>query len=124
MSLPPGDLMPGSTPSLPSDPNISQVGFKSNRWRGRYFPSALGGSLSSNASQGVGFCEAPTVEPSLHTGGPHVPIESTGMTDSADGSQTFLYGEKTLLDNLWLSCFQQGVKCICTVILFITILES
>ncbi|GAA6221948.1 RNA-binding protein 6-like isoform X2 [Lates japonicus] len=64
----PGDLLTGSNPSLSSDPTISQ---------------------------GVGYCETPTVDPSFHAGGPHVPTESAGMTATADASQAYIYGSET-----------------------------
>nr|XP_020453709.1 RNA-binding protein 6-like isoform X1 [Monopterus albus] len=61
-----GILMTGTNLSLPSDPSINQ---------------------------GVGYTEAPAVEPSLLTGGPQVPTESAAAT--ADGSQTCIYGSET-----------------------------
>ncbi|XP_040015436.1 RNA-binding protein 6 isoform X2 [Xiphias gladius] len=63
-----GDLLTGTNPSLTSDPSISQ---------------------------GVGYCETPTVDPSCHAGGPHVPTESDGMTATADGLQAYIYGSET-----------------------------
>ncbi|XP_071349816.1 RNA-binding protein 5 isoform X2 [Trachinotus anak] len=63
-----GDLLTGTNPSLPSDPIISQ---------------------------GVGYCDAPAVDPSFHAGGPPVPTESAGITATADASQTYVYGSET-----------------------------
>ncbi|XP_070814439.1 RNA-binding protein 5 isoform X2 [Chaetodon trifascialis] len=63
-----GDLMPGSAnPPLSSDPSIAQ---------------------------GVGYSEAPAVDPSYEAGGPHVPTESAGMTVGIDGAPTFMYGSE------------------------------
>ncbi|XP_029006943.1 RNA-binding protein 6 isoform X2 [Betta splendens] len=63
-----GDLMAGSSPSMSLDPSFGQ---------------------------GLGYCEAPPVDPSFFAGGPHVPSESSEMTTSADGSQGFIYGADT-----------------------------
>ncbi|XP_040889752.1 RNA-binding protein 6 isoform X2 [Toxotes jaculatrix] len=62
-----GDLLTGTNPSLASDPSITQ---------------------------GVAYCETPTLDPSFHAGGPHVPTETAGMTTTADGSQTYIYGSE------------------------------
>ncbi|XP_029358307.1 RNA-binding protein 6 [Echeneis naucrates] len=45
-------------------------------------------------SQGVGYCETPTVDPSYHAAGANVPTESAGMTATADGSQAYIYGSE------------------------------
>ncbi|XP_019957198.1 RNA-binding protein 5 isoform X1 [Paralichthys olivaceus] len=50
----------------------------------------IGTNLSSDPSisQGVGYCEPQTVDPSFHPGGAHIPTESAGvMNAAADGSQ-------------------------------------
>ncbi|XP_023265953.1 RNA-binding protein 6-like isoform X1 [Seriola lalandi dorsalis] len=62
-----GDLLTGTNPPLSSDPIISQ---------------------------GVGYCETPTVDPSFHAGGPNVPTEAAGMTATPDGSQAYIYGSE------------------------------
>ncbi|XP_067443194.1 RNA-binding protein 5 [Thunnus thynnus] len=65
----PGNLMTGSTnPTLSSDPSISQ---------------------------GVGYSETPTLDPSYQAVGLHVPTDSAGMSAVADGSQTYMLGSDT-----------------------------
>ncbi|KAM7402245.1 hypothetical protein PAMP_017502 [Pampus punctatissimus] len=64
-----GNFMTGSTnPSLSSDPSISQ---------------------------GVGYSETPTVDPSYQAGGHHVPTDSVGISAVADGSQNYVLGSET-----------------------------
>lgn len=41
--------------------------------------------------QGVGYGEAPALDPSMHPGVPHIPIDPAGM--SADASQSYVYGD-------------------------------
>ncbi|XP_070758665.1 RNA-binding protein 5 [Enoplosus armatus] len=64
-----GDLMTGSTnPALSSDPSIAQ---------------------------GVGYGEAPPLDPSYQAGGLHVPTATSGMTVAVDGSQNYIFGSET-----------------------------
>ncbi|XP_038551868.1 RNA-binding protein 6 isoform X3 [Micropterus salmoides] len=64
-----GDLMiPSTNPALSSDPSIGQ---------------------------GVGYGEAPPMDPLYQAGGPHVPTESAGITGAVDGSQTYVFGSET-----------------------------
>lgn len=64
-----GDLMiPSTNPALSSDPSIGQ---------------------------GVGYGEAPPMDPLYQAGGPHVPTESAGITAAVDGSQTYIFGSET-----------------------------
>ncbi|CAN9512021.1 unnamed protein product [Ophioblennius macclurei] len=61
-----GDLIPGCpNPGFPSDPNVNQ---------------------------GLGYVDAPPVDPLYQAGGSHVPTDSSGMTAAPDGSQSYMYG--------------------------------
>ncbi|AWP02674.1 putative RNA-binding protein 6-like isoform 3 [Scophthalmus maximus] len=55
-----------------------------------------GTSLSTDPSisQGVGYCETQSVDPSLHAVGLLVPPESAGMSSIADGSQAYICGSE------------------------------
>ncbi|KAG7494110.1 RNA-binding protein 6-like isoform X2 [Solea senegalensis] len=50
-------------------------------------------SLDPSISQGAGFCETQTMDPSFHAGGPHVPTESAGMSAGIDG-QAYMSGSE------------------------------
>ncbi|XP_008284437.1 RNA-binding protein 6 isoform X3 [Stegastes partitus] len=65
----PGDLMAGSSnPALSSDPSVSQ---------------------------GVGYVEAPPVDPSYQAVAPHMPTDLAGMSATTEGSQAYVYGSDT-----------------------------
>ncbi|XP_035487402.2 RNA-binding protein 6 isoform X2 [Scophthalmus maximus] len=55
-----------------------------------------GTSLSTDPSisQGVGYCETQSVDPSLHAVGLLVPPESAGMSSIDDGSQAYICGSE------------------------------
>ncbi|XP_029947220.1 RNA-binding protein 6 isoform X4 [Salarias fasciatus] len=65
-----GDLIPGlQNPGFPPDPNMNQ--------------------------QGLGYVEAPPVDPLYQAGGAHLPTDSSGMTAAPDGPQAYMYGPET-----------------------------
>lgn len=50
-----------------------------------------------NTSQGHGYAESQTMDPSFHTGGSQAPTESTSMAATADEPQTYGSGEALIL---------------------------
>ncbi|XP_044072480.1 RNA-binding protein 6 isoform X4 [Siniperca chuatsi] len=100
LGYPPEVSMMGQ--QYPQPPQYSQplqppAGASAGMQAGDLMTGSTNHALSSDPStgQGVGYGEAPPVDPSFQAGGPHVPTESAGMTVTVDGSQTYIFGSET-----------------------------
>ncbi|XP_071374049.1 RNA-binding protein 5 isoform X1 [Centroberyx affinis] len=101
LGYPPEANMMGQQQQYPQSLQYSQSlqppGSTSAGMQGDLMAGSINPSLSSDSSysQGVGYGETPSVDPSYQAGGPHVSAESAGMTATADGSENYIYGSET-----------------------------